>query len=142
VDTVSIGSRPEVGEVKVGDRLLVFEGTWGGPRRDPVPAEVVKASRVWLTLRAVGERAVEWRMRRDTHDEGNQTYPQGNASFVTPEQCEWDERMRAINAIIWDAEIRLERSGWAPDRSRWTPDRREALAELIISLGVLDDATP
>ncbi len=134
-----IGQRPESGALTEGDKVLVFEGTWGKQRGEAIPAVVEKASRIWLTLRSnrgEGRPVKQWRMRRDTQDEGDKQYQQGNGWFVTPEQHEYDERLNAVDAVIRDARVRLE-DGWLGDDRTWTPERRVALADLIISLGVV-----
>lgn len=138
---MQIGERPACPVLVVGDKVIVRRSPndmRGRPRTDRfMAAEVVKAGRVWLTIRCTGTSSDsrEWRMRRDTQDQATQ-YSGSNASFVTPEQHDWDERMAAVDAVIRDADVRLS-DGW--QRSEiWTPDRRTALADFIVSLGVLD----
>jgi hypothetical protein len=136
---MDLNTRPESGQLAEGDKVLVFEGTWGRPRREAIPAVVEKASRIWLILRDGGDGSRyprQWRMRRDTQDEGNKQYPQGNGWFVTPEQHEYDERLAAVDAVICDAKVRLD-DGWRGAGRVWTPERRIALADLIVSLGIL-----
>lgn len=133
--------RPECPPLKVGDKVMVLEGTWGGPRRGAIPAVVSGAARVWLTIEDVSATSRyprTWRMRRDTQNEGNTTYPQGNARFVTPEQYEYDQRIAAVSLVIRDAKVRLDDGFQGPGRI-WTDAARVALADLIISLGILTE---
>ena len=71
-------------DVKQGDEVIVLQH-----RREPIPAVVEKAGRVWLDIRAKdGPRY--WRMRRDTQMEswGSKTPGAGlyQACFLTLEQ--------------------------------------------------------
>lgn len=135
---MDINERPALGELKPGDMVLVRRSA-NDMRRRPdtdryIKAEVVTAARIWITIRHADLRyAKEWRMRRDTQDEATQ-YSGSNCSFVTPAQHEYDERLRAIDTVIRDAKVRLDNG--CPNKD-WTPERREALAELIISLEIL-----
>ena len=124
--------RPELGELVTGQRVMVRRSP-NDMRHRPaeqryIPAEVVKASRVWIELEGI-ERVnqwssrLKWRMRRDTQDEGTQ-YTGSNASFVTMDQCVWDETLNRARAVLAENGIRLDRD------SRWI-GREVELAELI-----------
>lgn len=123
--------RPECPALKAGDKVHVVR-----PESERyIPAVVVKAARIWLTIKPADQPDGwrEWRMRRDTQAEQTQ-YPGSQSRFVTPEQAEYDQRMRAVDAVISDANARLDY-----ERRIWTDARRVALADLIISLGILTE---
>lgn len=129
--------RPKCPVLAVGDEVLVISPS-GRPGREPIVAEVVEARRVWLVVQAKREGSLigqSWRMRRDCQTERNLEYTQFNHEFVTREQYEYDQALKAADKVIWDAGIRIERS-WGMAGPEWTPARRAALADLIRSLGI------
>jgi len=141
---MDMNTRPPLpADLGEGSPVLLFRSSHGrGARPEPVPATVVKAARVWLTVRddaapanAAGNSFYELRMRRDTQRTDNGT--NYNDWFVTREQYEYDERMRAVDAVISDAKVALQ-NGYRGPGLVWTPERRIALADLIVSLGILD----
>lgn len=90
------GPRPELGELEPGQKVMVYRSSNGMHGRKPedrtIPAVVVEAARVWVTLESqIGHQT--WRMRRDTQNEATK-YSGNNASFATLEQFEWDETRR------------------------------------------------
>lgn len=128
-------SRPELGELKPGQRVMVYRSSNDMRGRLPedraIPAEVVKAARVWVDLKKPGEDVAtwsiyRWRMRRDTQDEGTQ-YSGSNARFVTIEQHEWEETRRWALGFLQENGIDIRRAG--------TWDGREVELADIISAG-------
>lgn len=133
-------SRPELGDIKSGDKVMVHRSMNDG-RRLPaserhVPARVVKASRVWIELEPdvePGDRRswMTWRMRRDTQNESTQ-YPGNNASFVTMTQYEYDERVRVADEFLREWGVTVASGKWAAGGEQWAdPERRVKLANLI-----------
>lgn len=130
-------SKPELGKVEVGDRLIVIPG-----RRSrysdttPRPAIVTKAAPVWIDLveESTQDRPYpkSWRMRRDTqHEGGNTNY---NARFVTPEQYAWEQRQLAAVKYLKEIDLRLEWSSpWA------SGDKAIVLANLMRKHHGLDE---
>jgi hypothetical protein len=132
-------SRPELGELSVGDEVFVIRANRG--RRDDrsitkraIPARVAKVARVWIDLESVERLSVmtgsrpqwSWRMRLDTQDEGNRQFSQYNSRFMTAEQLAWAERQEAAEQLLRQQGIRIDRlSAWDTD------ERRELLADLI-----------
>lgn len=119
--------RPELGTLKAGDRVYI-QPSMNSRRRAGVmeyrEAEVVKVARVWVTMRSlIMGWPQEYRMRLDTQDEGTESFG-SNASFVTPEQREWDEAREFGLAYLREQGISLERS------SLWI-EREAELAEII-----------
>lgn len=112
--------RPALGDLKVGDEVIVQFGQ--RPRRD-MAATVVKVARVWIELKGL-EGHSTWRMRRDTQDEGSKY--SFDASFLTPEQYAWTERLRVASEYISKAGIRIEYGS-----AMYTPAARVCLAEMI-----------
>ena len=124
--------RPELGELKPGQQVMVYRSRNGMRNRSPeeyaIPAQVVKAARVWVELEAP-EGALyrqTWRMRRDTQDEGTQ-YSGSNDQFVTIEQHEWEETRRWALGFLRENGIDIRRAG--------TWDGREIELADIISAG-------
>ena len=120
-------------DVQVGDEIFVRPANYSRTSVDWVPARVVKAARVWLEISA-GVNLRTWRMRRDTQNEGRDSYYQ--ARFVTPEQREAEEEIDAADAFLRSQRISLERN------SPWfSQSRRIALATAVKILGdALDGA--
>jgi hypothetical protein len=89
-----MNTRPALGDVKVGDELLVLPTSYGRSHLDPIPVRVTTAARVWLTMKPIDEsRRREYRMRRDTQDTNN-GYSHGGR-FVTAEQYAWEQARNA-----------------------------------------------
>lgn len=137
--------RPECPALKAGDKVLVVRSATDMRRRPEseryIPAVVVKAARIWLTIKPADQPDgwQAWRMRRDTQAEQTD-YPGSQSRLVTPEQAEYDQRMRAVDAVIRDAKVRLDDGPtWSGAERTWTDARRAALADLIISLGILTE---
>jgi hypothetical protein len=85
---------------------------------------VVKAARVWVDLeRADGLRG-NWRMRRDTQDEGT-PYSGSNASFLTMDQHAWTETRDWALAVLKDHGIDLR------SNSPWR-GREIELADILV----------
>lgn len=113
------GARPELGELKPGQKVVVYRSPNDMRNQPPeeraIPAEVVKAARVWVDLK-VDETATDtarfmtWRMRRDSRDEATQ-YSGSNARFATLEQYEWDETRRWALGLLQENGINIERGG-------------------------------
>lgn len=113
-----MSARPELGELKPGQPVIVRRSSNDSRRRAPeeinIPATVRKANRVWIELDRVGEGyPSSWRMRRDTQNEGSQ-YPGSNASFATLPQHEYDETRRWAFSFLAEQglSIRDSRSPW------------------------------
>lgn len=110
-------TRPELGHIAEGDTVYVIRPSYRYARRNdrpaPTRAVVVKAARVWLTIRSDDKWATEWRMRRDTQDENDRDYPQRNARFVTAAQLAYEQTAREAVDLIHEQgiDIRL-RSPW------------------------------
>lgn len=124
--------RPELGELKPGQPVMVRRSANEMRRRPPeeryIPAQVVKASRVWIELKAAetapdAQRWMTWRMRRDTQNEGTQ-YSGSDASFATTEQHEWDQTQAWAWGVIKDNGLTVE------PRSPWR-GREQELADLL-----------
>jgi hypothetical protein len=126
-------TRPELGELKAGQQVMVLQSPNGRRRQPPeewyIPAVVTKVARVWIELEKSSSEPLpqwsiyRWRMRRDTQDEGSQ-YSGNNASFVTLEQHAWDETRRWGLQVLSDNGIKVERG------SPWH-GREAELADLI-----------
>lgn len=134
-----LDKRPPLPPLAVGDELLVIRSNGGrGRTPEPVVGEVVKVGRVWVTVLTGGEqmrgsRYHEQRYRIETQRTENGT--NYNDRFATREQHAFDEALAAVEAVLRDAGVRLGQHGTDP---RWTTARRAALADLIVSLGVLN----
>jgi hypothetical protein len=124
--------RPELGELTPGQKVVVYRSHNDMRGRKPeeraIPAEVVKAARVWVDIRKSGENLDEWsiyrwRMRRDTQDEATQ-YSGSNCRFATLDQFAWDETQRWARGYLREQGIELRRSG------PWT-GREVELADII-----------
>jgi hypothetical protein len=120
-------SRPELGELKPGQPVMVYRSPNDMRGRDPgehaIPAQVVKADRVWIGLATEGGVVRRWRMRRDTQNEGTQ-YSGSNARFVTLEQHDWEETRRWALGFLQENGVDIR-----PD-SRWH-GREVELADII-----------
>lgn len=128
-------SRPELGPLAEGDEVIVvLRRPHGRVRRaELIPARVVKAARVWIEIDSLDGQDTEragwmpkrtWRMRRDTQNEGHDSYYQ--ARFVTPAQHEYEQREQAARDLLNELGIELR------SNSPWCPiDRRMQLADLI-----------
>jgi hypothetical protein len=117
--------KPELGPVKVGDRLLVIPAGYGRGPREPVPCAVTKVGRVWVELTEVTDsRPRSWKLRLGTQDAGSGY--SNRDRFVTPEQYAWEQRDSAVHQYLVDVGIR-------PDRdSPWdSAERRIVLANLL-----------
>lgn len=93
---------------EVGQRVIILPGGWG-KKVAPVPARIMKVARIWMDVESVDKRfPLHWRIRKDTLDEGDRNYSQGNARLYTLEL--WAERERGQNAHAFLAEqgIRLD----------------------------------
>ena len=138
---MNLDQRPTLpATLKPGDKVFVRRTAQDMRGRSAdqwyIPAEVVKAARVWITIKTTDQWLREYRMRRDKQSETS-GYGASDRSFVTPEQREYDDRIAEINAVIDAAGVDVERHVHPADR-KWTPSRRAALADFIISLGILD----
>jgi hypothetical protein len=130
-------SKPELGKIEVGDRLLVIPARMSRfadttPRR----VTVIKAARVWVDLVAEEDQdrlhPRTWRMRRDTQDEG--TSSNYNDRFVTQEQYGWEQRARAAEEYLTEIDLQLS---W---QSPWTKgDKVIVLANLLRKHHGLDE---
>jgi len=125
-------TRPELGELTTGQRVMVRRSSNDSRGREPeglwIPAVVTKVNRVWIDLetadfepKQIGHRA--WRMRRDTQDEGTE-YSGNNASFFTLDQYAWDQDKAWAISVLGENGIRLDSS------SPWR-ERIVELADLI-----------
>lgn len=110
-------SKPELGRVAVGDRLLVIPARYGRGQLEPRLAAVVKASRVWIDLEDVGDdrwRSQTWRLRLDTQDTGSGY--SNRDRFVTTEQYAWEVRQSAVSIYLREQGITVEPgSPWRRD---------------------------
>jgi hypothetical protein len=129
-DARKTSTRPELGELKPGQEVIVRRSSNDTRGRDPeenyIPAVITKVARVWIELEKPGVaewHTRRWRMRRDTQDEGSQ-YSGSNASFATREQHEWDMTRAWAFGVLRDNGIRLDYD------SVWT-GREQELADLI-----------
>jgi hypothetical protein len=123
-------SRPELGEVKVGDTVWVQEPRHRRSAGAPpsVLGEVTSVARVWITVKRRDDgHPREWRLRLDTQDEGDRRYTQHNAVFRTPAQQLWywahteattylrEQGITCEHRSLWSSEagaIRLARIIW------------------------------
>jgi hypothetical protein len=104
-------SKPELGKVAVGDRLLVIPARYGRTQPEPRLVAVTKAGRVWIDLEAVGDdswRSQTWRLRLDTQDAGSGY--SNRDRFVTPEQYAWEERRSSVSTYLREQGITVESS--------------------------------
>lgn len=114
-------------KLNVGDPVMVYRPRSRYRSNDPIPAAITKIGRVWVEMHApdngIGR---TWRMRMDTQDEGNGKYSHYNASFYTPEQQAWKQKLREADEFLRDQGIEIgSGGGWA------LPSRRVFLANLI-----------
>lgn len=126
--TANMGEgRPAPIVPKVGDPVIVCRRPVRGGEHRLVEATVTKVGRVWVEMHAPDNgMGTTWRMRLDTRDEGNREYSQFNASFRTPEEHAWNEKVRKANAFLSEQRIVIHRG------SPWdTEQRRVFLADLI-----------
>lgn len=99
--------RPALGTLKPGDPVIVLEP--GKREWRELTATVVKVARVWITVK-LDDRSgwnAEQRFRLDTQDDGSD-FAYCNSRFVTPEQHEYDERMRAARQTLTDVGVLLD----------------------------------
>lgn len=115
-------SKPGLGPVAVGDRLLVIR-TNTRINREPIETVVVKVGRAWINLEATTGSGT-WRMRLDTQNE-NTGYGYNGDRFVTHAQYEWEQRAADAETALHDAKIDVYRGPWA------SGDRLLALADFI-----------
>ena len=95
-------SKPELGDIEVGDKVVIIQRVLGGNRE--ITAEVTAAGRVWLTI--ASDRRM-WRMRKDTQDLAS-GYGHGYGHvdrFVTPDQLDWERRVSVANAYLREQRI-------------------------------------
>lgn len=119
-----MSTRPETGDIRPGMEMFIRRSSndqRGRPESDRyIPVTVTSAARVWVVVTS-GTR--EWRIRRDTMDEGTK-YSGSNALLVTPEQRAWSIR----ESEAWKY---LDEQGLLPSlRSPWNK-RLQELADLI-----------
>lgn len=110
-------SKPELGRVAVGDRLLVIPARYGRGQLEPRLAAVTKAGRVWIDLEDVGDdcwQSQTWRLRLDTQDTGSGY--SNRDRFVTPEQYAWEVRRSSVSIYLCEQGITVESgSPWRRD---------------------------
>lgn len=125
--------RPEMGELTVGQQVVVVRSPNGQSGRKPeercIRARIAKVSRVWIELEpadlASGQLGYQtWRMRRDTQDEATK-FPGNNARFLTLEQYYWEEDQR------WGQQVLAARGIALTISSPWR-GREAELAKLIL----------
>jgi hypothetical protein len=119
-------SKPELGDIAVGDKLIVIPCIRGRyDRREPREVVVTKAARVWIEMKSTSDDKYNytWRMRRDTQDEGGQHSPAWR--FATVEQKKWEDREREASRFLDEAGIEFS---WK--RSRYKGDK-VTLANII-----------
>lgn len=118
-------SKPPLGRVAVGDRLLVIPNSHERGKAEVVPVTVTSIGRVWIDLAEVTDgRPRTWRLRLDTQDDGKTgAY---HDRFVTPEQYTRQERQSAAYAYL--REQRVLPSEGSPWR---TEERMLTLANLL-----------
>jgi hypothetical protein len=111
-------------QFKEGDAVLVIPTSYGHrqARQEPIPAMIVKAARVWLTIAVEKPYPREWRMRRETQRE--ETGTNYSDRFVTAEQYEAEQR------AVRDLRFLNEQGVVIGPRSPWR-DRVSELADLI-----------
>lgn len=115
--------RPELGDVKPGDPVIVTDPSIRF--RDPeTRAHVVRASRVWIEIKA-DDSPRTWRMRRDTQNE-NTGVGYGGHRFATVEQHAWGERLNQANTYL--AELGIE---FRPGCLWGASEKRIQLADMI-----------
>lgn len=102
------------------------------PKRDPVPATVIKVGRVWITV-APKERSVRvWRFRLDTQSDGSDCgYP---VFFRTAEQQRYHEIATDATAYLHRLGVRIEH--YSPLRRA---DATISLARMIYRSGMVPD---
>ncbi|HEX5543647.1 MAG TPA: hypothetical protein VFX60_19190 [Micromonospora sp.] len=122
-------SRPALGKIAEGDEVFVWPRKYGrGGPNEPVAANVTKVARVWIELiegqpHLGGVHRREWRMRRDTQNEGQGHY---SARFVTADQLAYDKRVSEADRVLREQGIDLRRE------SPWSaPEERVRLADLL-----------
>jgi hypothetical protein len=124
----TVVSKPELGRVAVGDRLLVIVPRYSSPYPVPTETDVTKVGRIWVEMEETGQaRSFKrtWRLRLDTQD-GGSSPSRFVERFVTAEQYAYEERLRTARAALFDAGISL--NGNTP----WRDDERSlALANFI-----------
>lgn len=92
--------RPAIGKLKAGNPVILVDPTPGAVKRTK-PATVVKVARVWVTVQGDGPTV---RLRMDSQSEST-GYGYGGWQFATPEQHDFDERLRAAREVLNRAEI-------------------------------------
>lgn len=121
-------SKPELGRVAVGDRLLVIVPRYSTPYPEPIAADATKVGRVWVEMEEVEQvRSFKrtWRLRLDTQGDGTNGGKYGER-FVTAEQYAYEERLRKARATLFDAGISLN------GNTSWRDDERSlALANFL-----------
>lgn len=117
--------RPALGDIKVGDEVFVFAGSYGRKQSAPVLARIAKIGRVWLDIDAVASQRT-WRMRRDTQHETVGPNPHG-PHFLAWTQMKWYERLNDADTFLREQGIMtsINEHGWHK------PSGRVRLADLI-----------
>lgn len=102
--------RPPLGDIKVGDKVLVRTDR---PNRD-YEGVVIKVARVWITVARVGNEWSQDRFRKDTQLTGD---AYGLSTwFETPEQYAWARRESAAYAFLREQKIDVFTGPWAKRR--------------------------
>lgn len=125
--------RPPLGDIKVGDKVIVVRPSPKGRSVVPIEANVAKVARSWIEIQRPGFTAMVWHMRLDTQDEGNKDYSYYNSRFLTPDQYAWEEKLRKSDATLRDAGISLHSSS-----PLGGPAERVRLAELVAHMRLVE----
>lgn len=122
---MSTRQRPDLGDIKPGDPVIVTDPDRAGRQTErQTRAHVVKASRVWIEIKADDSQRT-WRMRRDTQNE-NTGFGYGGHQFVTAEQHAWDQRLAEADAYLTELGIEFR-----PGRLWSATEKRIQLADMI-----------
>ncbi len=101
--------RPKLGKLKPGDPVIVIKRIGGRSGSIEYPATVIKAARVWVTVKL--DHRPRWdaekRFRLDDQTDGSQ-HGNGFSRFVTLEQHAYDDRMATARRVLADAGIRYD----------------------------------
>lgn len=112
---------------KVGDEVVVIlPADNARETRDQRTrlGRISSVARVWLVIDEVGGSGLSWRMRIATQSEGNESYPQFDARFLTLDQDAAERRRDAASEYLEDKGITIDR------RSSWR-GREVELADLL-----------
>lgn len=99
--------RPELGNVQVGDKIIVLDR--GRRETRETDATVTRVARVWITATRNDDYPTEYRLRRDTQTDGSDVGTP--LAFRTPEQHAWHQREAAAEAFLKEAGIEISRWG-------------------------------